>query len=267
MQSTNTSKPAFELKGSPFTLPVIHLFENDMDAVYAQLEKKVKQAPTFFQNAPIVINLHHLDDVGKFDFVGLVSTLRWHRFIPVGVTGGTEQQQIAANAMELAILTSARIGAKSQPTAAEKEPDKEPAHTVHRTEEPEKANQAAQQQEQREGESDSRREVAPAQVIKRPVRSGQRVVAPHGDLIVTTTVSSGAEILAAGNIHVYGMLRGRALAGIEGDENAQIFCQHLEADLVSVAGIYRINDDFPEELRNKPAQVQIHSSELLITSL
>jgi septum site-determining protein MinC len=69
------------------------------------------------------------------------------------------------------------------------------------------------------------------------------------------------------NIHVYGILRGRALAGIEGDENAQIFCQHLEADLVSVAGIYRINDEIPEELRNNPAQIQIQGSELLITSL
>lgn len=267
MQSTNTSKLAFELKGTPFTLPVLHLFESDMDAVYAQLEKKVKQAPTFFQNAPIVINFHQLDDADKIDFVGLVNTLRWHRFIPVGITGGTEQQQITANAMDLAILTSVGIGAKSQQTAAEKEPDKKPAQTVHRTDEPEKDNQTAQQQEQKEGEFESRRKVAPAQLISSPVRSGQRVVAPHGDLIVTSAVNSGAEVLAAGNIHVYGMLRGRALAGIEGDENAQIFCQHLEADLVSVAGIYRINDNFPEELRNNPAQVQIQGSELLITSL
>lgn len=267
MQSTNTSKPAFELKGTPFTLPVLHLFESNMDAVYAQLEKKVKQAPTFFHNAPIVINLHQLDDADQIDFVGLISILRGHRFIPVGITGGTEQQQMTANAMELAILTSVGIGAKSQQTTAEKEPDKKPAQTVHRTDEPEKDNQTAQQQEQREGASEPGREAVPTQLISSPVRSGQRVIAPHGDLIVTTTVSPGAEIMAAGNIHVYGMLRGRALAGIEGDENAQIFCQHLEADLVSIAGIYRINDDFPEKLRNNPVQVQIQGSELLITSL
>lgn len=267
MQSTNTSKPAFELKGTPFTLPVLHLFESNMDAVYAQLEKKAKQAPTFFHNAPIVINFHQLDDAGQIDLVGLVSTLRGHRFIPVGITGGTEQQQMTANAMELAILTSVGIGAKSQQTVAEKEPDKEPEQTVPQTDESEKDNQAAQQEKQSAGESDSRRQATATKLIRSPVRSGQRIIAPHGDLIVTSTVNSGAEIMAAGNIHVYGILRGRALAGIEGDENAQIFCQHLEADLVSIAGIYRISDDIPEELRNNPAQIQIQGGELLITSL
>jgi septum site-determining protein MinC len=174
---------------------------------------------------------------------------------------------MTANAMELALLTSVGMSAKSQQTATEKDPGKEPTQTAHKTDESEKDNQAAPQQEQSAGESDSRKKAAPTLLISSPVRSGQRIIAPHGDMIVTTTVNSGAEILAAGNIHVYGTLRGRALAGIEGDENAKIFCQHLEADLVSIAGIYRINDDFPEELRDKPVQIQIRGSDLLITSL
>lgn len=276
MQSANISKPAFELKGTPFTLPVLHLFESNMEAVYAQLEKKVKQAPTFFHNAPLVINLHPLDDAGQIDFVGLISILRGYRFIPVGISGGTKQQQATANAMELAILTTVGIGANVQQTAAEKEPVKEPVQTVHETDEPEKDAQVAQQQEQKKeapdscpkaDTSESGNESAPAHLVSSPVRSGQRVIAPQGDLIVTTTVSSGAEIMAAGNIHVYGTLRGRALAGIEGDKNARIFCQHLEADLVSIAGIYQINDDFPDELRNTPVQVQIQNSEMHITTI
>ncbi len=88
---------------------------------------------------------------------------------------------------------------------------------------------------------------AKTRMIDVPVRSGQRIYAPNCDLIVTSHVSAGAELIADGNIHVYGMMRGRALAGASGDRDAQIFCTHLTAELVSIAGEYWLSDKIPAE--------------------
>lgn len=86
-----------------------------------------------------------------------------------------------------------------------------------------------------------------------PVRSGQRVVHPEGDLIVIGSVSSGAEVVAAGSIHIYGALRGRAMAGGYGEEGGKIFCRSLEAELLAVNGLYRTADDIDPALRRRPA--------------
>lgn len=103
----------------------------------------------------------------------------------------------------------------------------------------------------------------PAKIVQQPVRSGQQIVA-EGDLIILSVVSPGAEILAGGNIHVYGALRGRALAGINGDEQARIFCQKLEAELVSISGQYQIRDELDERWFGKAAQVFLQQDILTI---
>lgn len=105
-----------------------------------------------------------------------------------------------------------------------------------------------------------------AMLITQPVRSGQRIYA-HGDLIVLATVSSGTEIMAEGNIHVYGSLRGRALAGVQGDEKARIFCSDLQAELISIAGIYKISEDLSEEFRQKPVQIYLQDHSLIIKEI
>ena len=103
-------------------------------------------------------------------------------------------------------------------------------------------------------------------MITQPVRSGQRIYA-HGDLIVLATVSSGTEIMAEGNIHVYGSLRGRALAGVQGNEKARIFCSDLQAELVSIAGIYKISEDLSDDIRHKPVQVYLQEHSLIIKEI
>ncbi len=105
----------------------------------------------------------------------------------------------------------------------------------------------------------------PAKIVQQPVRSGQQLVA-EGDLIILSMVSPGAEVLAGGNIHVYGPLHGRALAGINGDEHARIFCQKLEAELVSVSGQYQIRDELDESWFGKAAQVYLEQDNLKIQS-
>jgi septum site-determining protein MinC len=104
-------------------------------------------------------------------------------------------------------------------------------------------------------------------VVTQPVRSGQQIFAPEGDLIILAPVSAGAEILASGNIHVYGPLRGRALAGVHGDTSAHIFCQSMEAELVSIAGHYKISEDLQESCWKQAAHVQLRDDLLMVNLL
>ena len=100
-----------------------------------------------------------------------------------------------------------------------------------------------------------------------PVRSGQQVYARGSDLVVTKLVANGAEVIADGSIHIYGALRGRALAGAQGDESARIYCQEFHAELVSIAGRYRVFEDLPQDLRGKPVQAWLEGEKLLLARL
>jgi septum site-determining protein MinC len=109
--------------------------------------------------------------------------------------------------------------------------------------------------------------ITKTRLIDAPVRSGQRIYAPQCDLIVTNHVSAGAELIADGNIHVYGMMRGRVLAGASGDREAQIFCTHLTAELVSIAGVYWLSDNIPAEFYGKAARLQLADNALTVQPL
>jgi septum site-determining protein MinC len=93
-----------------------------------------------------------------------------------------------------------------------------------------------------------------------PVRSGQQVYAENRDLTVLAAVGAGAEVIADGSIHIYGALRGRALAGAQGNEKARIFCREFHAELVAVAGHYKVLDEIPKELHGKPVQVWLDNN-------
>ena len=247
----DTPPAAFELKAASFTLPIIRLLGTDMDAVAEQLGAKVDQAPDFFRNTPVVVDLSGLEaGTGDVQFPLLVGLLRGYGMIPVGVRGGDASQNEAAEAMELAILGDAHVR-KPRAVAPKSVPKPEPksAPAVDEAAKPEVARRAA------------------FQLVTRPVRSGQRVYAAGGDLSVVGPVSSGAELMADGNIHVYGPLRGRALAGMSGDPGARIFCQDLQAELVSVAGHYRVSEHIPAALKGVPVQIFLDQEILRIEKL
>lgn len=227
----NDSKAAFDLKGAAFTILVLSLRSNDMGAVAAQLADRVRQAQEFFHNAPLVLDLRQLPEDEKIDLAVLISLVRSQGFVPVGITGGAEGWRSQAAAMELAVLT-ARSSGRPLPADEEAAPD-----------------------------------AAASLIVTEPVRSGQSVAAEHGDLIVLNAVGSGAEIRALGSIHIYGPLRGRAFAGSGGDNEARIFCQRLEAELVSVAGVHLVSEDFPPALRGKPVQIRLQAGRLHIAAL
>jgi septum site-determining protein MinC len=228
---------AFEIKGSVFTLSVLHLLTNEMQAIAAELRARSPQAVEFFRNAPIVLDLHVLEESGvALDFATLLPLLREHHLVPVGVRNVRHAHQDAALAAGLGLLPGARQA--REPSQTTSEPKEPPPPAIHAS-----------------------------KTITQPVRSGQQIYAQGGDLVVVAAVSAGAEILADGHIHVYGPLRGRALAGIKGDVHARIFCHALEAELVSVAGNYRVIENLGEQAWGQPAQVYLADNRLLIEPL
>lgn len=253
----STIPAAFELKADAFTLPVIRLLNLDMDGIASQLEAKVAQAPAFFLHTPVVIDLAALSEAdADLGFPQLVGLLRGLGMIPVGVRGGTGPQQEAAKAMELAILgdTFKPKRQDAGPRLAAEQPSVSVPDPVGAAPAPEPPAAAFGIE-------------TGTTLITRPVRSGQRVYAAGGDLTVVAPVNPGAELMADGNIHVYGALRGRVIAGLKGDTAARIFCHELQAELVSVAGHYRVSESIPPELKGRRVQVYLDHEVLRIEPL
>lgn len=242
---------AFELRATTFTLPTLRLFGADLAELSRFLETKIRQAPEFFRNAPVVVDLSRLPEVA-LDFPLLVGLLRGQGLLPIGVRGGSEQHRETARLMDLAILSQGARGpgAAIVPKGGGAAASPAPASTV----------------------ADKPVAAAPTpgpagKLVTRPVRSGQRLYAQGGDLVVLAPVSSGAELMADGNVHVYGVLRGRALAGVKGNADARIFCQDLRAELISVAGHYRVSENLDPALAGRPVQVRLQDGRLIIEAL
>ncbi|WP_313517019.1 septum site-determining protein MinC [Pseudomonas sp.] len=237
-------EPVFQLKGSMLAITVMELAHNDLQRLDRQLAAKVAQAPAFFSNTPLVLALDKLSpSEGRLDLAALMSVCRRHGLRTLAIRSNTFEHVAAADSMDLPVLPPS--GARERPldpstaAAAVKKPEK-PAEPVAR----------------------------PTRVITTPIRGGQQIYAQGGDLVVIAAVSPGAELLADGNIHVYGPLRGRALAGVKGDPKARIFCQQLAAEMVSVAGHYKVAEDLRREpLWGQPVQVGLAGDVLNITRL
>ncbi|MGR9108522.1 MAG: septum site-determining protein MinC [Gammaproteobacteria bacterium] len=242
------SSNVIELKAGAFTLPVLRLLQNRPDEIFRQLSEKVRQAPEMFRNAPLAIDLAALPEaISPRDFGKLIRGFDELGIRAIGIRGGSREQQESARTAGLAVLAESRIPVKV-PDPAEFEETPCEASALPSS-----------------SAAEARRSVAT--LITRPIRSGQRVYAANGDLIILATVSAGAEIIADGNIHVYGSLRGRALAGVQGDLDTRIFCSDLQAELVSIAGQYQISEGIDETLRGKPVQIYLSGDALLIEKL
>ncbi len=225
-------------------LSVLRLLDTSTEHVADELERKVRQAPDFFRHMPVIIDLGALAARETTPmFSELVRVLRSHGLVPVGVRNGSKAQHDAATEAGLALLRESQGQDKS-------------TEAIQTTSQP----QPKQTEQVKKNAQKSR-------LLVRPIRSGQQVYVPDGDLVIVASAGAGSELLADGCIHVYGPLRGRALAGINGDKKARIFCQSLEAELVAVAGHYRTNEDLDPELKNKPAQIWLDDMRLVISAL
>ncbi|MCQ4106565.1 septum site-determining protein MinC [Erwinia persicina] len=228
------SQSPIELKGSSFTLSVVHLHHTDPEIVRKAIEEKVSQAPAFLKNAPVVINVSSLtSDVNWRQMQQAIVSAGLHI---VGISGCKDDQlKRMISRSGLPVLSEGKEqkrNAELKPVAI---PFEQPATKTR--------------------------------LIASPVRSGQQIYAKNCDLIVTSSVSAGAELIADGNIHIYGMMRGRALAGASGDKNCQIFCTSLSAELVSIAGNYWLMDQIPAEFFGKASRLCLKDGALTIQTL
>jgi len=258
-------KPCFELKGSLFTLSVLQLFGNDLSLLKEQLNKRVQMAPAFFNHTPFVIDLHELSDESHtLDFAALKELLLSLSIIPVGVKGAEQSLHPALEQAGLAILAEAthKKSVETKPVEIDPEPESDSNSEAEAQSEPE-----SEQEETTESNKNPEPAAKPVKIIKRAVRSGQQIYAPGGDLIIIGSVGAGSEILADGNIHVYGTLRGRALAGVRGDNTANIFCNNLQAELCSITGIYLLSDDLPQDKMGTSVQIYLEDEKLQIDSI
>jgi len=248
---TPDTASVFQLKGSMLAITVLELGRNDLEALDRQLAAKVAQAPNFFSNTPLVLALDKLPaGEGAIDLPGLMRICRHHGLRTLAIRANRIEDIAAAIAIDLPVLPPS--GARERPLEPEPEVKKpEPAPA------PAPAPEPALVHEQR-----------PTRIITSPVRGGQQVYAQGGDLVVTAAVSPGAELLADGNIHVYGPMRGRALAGIKGNTKARIFCQQMTAEMVSIAGQYKVCEDLRRDpLWGAGVQVSLSGDVLNITRL
>ncbi len=240
------AETCFELKGAMLPLTLIELHFFDQQSFEQMLREKIRQAPGFFKDIPVIVSLEKYSrPASELDFFQIIGVCRRHNVHVVAVRGGDEDARRLARNASLAWMPagSARPAPAAEPLA----------------EEAESAEVAAPAEPAAAG--------APGKVVTQPVRSGQQIFAPEGDLIILAPVSAGAEILASGNIHVYGPLRGRALAGVHGDTSAHIFCQSMEAELVSIAGHYKISEDLQESCWKQAAHVQLRDDLLMVNLL
>lgn len=238
-QNTPHTASVLEFKSSTFSVPVLVLSNNDLKAIEQQLQQKIQLAPEFFKNSPIVFDLQELNkqDI-EIDITSLANVIRKSGLVSIGIRGGNEEQIQAALALQI------------------------PVYSIHNS----LSSDTPKQKKNAPLAASELKIENSTTLITQPIRSGQRIYAA-GDLIVMAQVSAGAEIMAEGNIHIYNTLRGRALAGVQGNPDARIFCFDLQAELISIAGNYKISEDINDSTRNRPVQIYLQEHTLFIKDI
>ncbi|WP_109465684.1 septum site-determining protein MinC [Albibacillus kandeliae] len=228
----------FQIRGRFFTAVSLRPESEQQDeSFFEALDDQLRQTPQFFANAPLILDLEQVPGLNGTEVLRrMVETLKQRNLAPFGVQNASGEQVRAASDLGLINITTGQ----DAPLKAERR---------------QKAIKAVRQTP------------AKTKTITLPVRSGQTVIADEGDLIVIGPVSSGAELIAAGNIHVYGPLRGRAMAGAHGDETARVFCTRLEAELLAIAGLYRTSESLAPEYGLQNVQAFLKNERLCVETL
>ncbi|CAB3725404.1 Septum site-determining protein MinC [Achromobacter deleyi] len=292
----NTESLALDFKSATLYAIRVVLHSADPERLNAALAKRMADAGSFFENEPVVIDASRVEE--KIDWTALVAALRGHNLPPIGVVaeGANLAAARAAGLTPVELSTpaarpmpvvdtappndvatpvpsvpAAAVEIASAPTPADTPADK-PAEKSADTAAAKSAEPLPERAASSTTSAPSPTPAAPqsssALVITKPLRSGQRVYARHTDLVVIGMVSQGAEVIADGNVHVYGPLRGKAMAGARGDTSARIFTTHLDAELLAVAGVYRVVEDkLDKSLQNQPALVRLDGDTLRIEAL
>lgn len=252
-------EPVAEIKFGQVGIANLKLKRLDADALGAELRAKVENAQTLFRHAPVVLDLSHLPSLPDVDVVrDLLARIRDAGMLPVGLSYGTSENERIARELDVPVIAKFRASYERAGDA--------PIEPVHETPVA-SAREAAAELRPAPAAPAPAPAATGGMLHDKPVRSGQQVYARGRDLILTALVGNGAEVIADGSIHVYGALRGRALAGAQGDESARIYCQEFHAELVSIAGQYRVFEDIPKDLRGQRVQCWLEGDKLLLKKL
>jgi len=223
----------FQLKADFVPLTVVKITRPDQKGIQQQLLATINKAPNYFRQAPILIDVSEIENQASFDFPALWTMLKEQQLIPVAIRGLNKTANSSVQDGGIAILKA----------------------TV------EKENKA-------NTENNPIKNKSPSKIITKPIRSGSQVYAKGGDLIILAGVNPGGECFADGSIHVYGPLRGRAFAGVCGDQNARIFCKSLAAELIAIAGCYQVNENIKQPtVEGSMTQIYLHDQQLHINTI
>lgn len=245
---------AGELKIGQVGIANLRIRTLDVARLTQEMHERVARAPKLFGRAAVILDfggLIQLPDLATAQ--ALLTGLREAGVLPVALAYGTQETEQLAEQLGLPLLAKFR----AQYERAEAEPAPKPPRAAAAPEPatPPPAPSAAAATPQ------------PGRMQLTNVRSGQQLYAENCDLTVLSTVGAGAEVIADGSIHIYGTLRGRALAGAQGNEAARIFCRDFHAELVAIAGRYKVLDDIPDNLRGKSVQVWLEQDQIMIAAL
>jgi septum site-determining protein MinC len=214
----------FQIRGHLQTLIALRLIEPRDERFFLVLQEALARSPEFFRHAPVVVDAGAVAGQPPLNLAEFARRLRQQHLVPVGVQNADEAWSDMAVNAGLALFQTGRPAklAPEEPKASNDTPLRRNATVV----------------------------------VSEPVRAGQQIYAEDGDLIALAPVSPGAEVAADGHVHVYSSLRGRAHAGVKGDRDARIFCHKLEAQLVSVAGVWVVNEDIDARFLGKRVQIR-----------
>jgi septum site-determining protein MinC len=230
------------------------VLSSELQAIAAGLDQKISQFPSLFVDAPVVIDLRALEPEGagtrtlgsRLRLLPLVDLLKSRGLAPVAIRGGVPGRVEEARALGIGVFEWDHTGpAKKAPRSAAA-----PAQQAAAVEPPPQPV-----------------ETATSLTLLQPLRAGQVIYAEGCDAVALAAVNTGAELIADGNVHVYAPLRGRALAGARGNDQARIFCQRLEAELISIAGVYVSADELPADKLGKAVQISLRDNQLVISEL
>jgi septum site-determining protein MinC len=261
------SGKAIEIEGWVTALNVVRVLVPDVAAVRDAIERKVGEAPGVFRGTGLILDLTAIDEAEgaapAFPLAELVDWLKRSELLPVAACAHGEQRKREIAAAGLGLMDPpARAPSRVAPRKPRTTTNAQDVAAAMGKSDPSSAPAA-----------EPARSAAPpidvnaALTLMQPLRAGQITYAQGRDAIALAAVNTGAELIADGNIHVYGPLRGRALAGARGNEQARIFCSKLEADLISIAGVYLSAEQLPQDKRGKAVQIFLEDGELVIAEL
>ncbi|MQP76517.1 septum site-determining protein MinC [Stenotrophomonas sp. MYb238] len=246
---------AGELKIGQVGIANLRIRTLDVERLVQEMRERVARAPKLFGRAAVILDFGGLSRVpDQASAQALLDGLRDAGVLPVALAYGTTEVEQLSVQLGLPLLAKFRAQYERADAAPAAPPPPHPA-PARRAPEPAPAPASAAPAAQ------------PGRMQLGAVRSGQQLYAENCDLTVLSTVGAGAEVIADGSIHIYGTLRGRALAGAQGNTGARIFCRDFHAELVAIAGRYKVLDDIPDTLRGKAVQVWLEQDQIMIAAL